>query len=96
MARKAYDERNRSTTGYGRWFRISILSLSQKSRQAVIRHRPAFRPVEDVRAWKHPRFFLRVSRPSRPLAVKLDAGMAVLFRYGVAVLLGASPDACFA
>ena len=28
-----------------------------------------------------------------PLAVKLDAGMAMLFRYGVAVLLSASPDA---
>src|SRR5882762_5616668 len=29
MARKAYDERNRITTGDGRWFRISILWLSQ-------------------------------------------------------------------
>jgi hypothetical protein len=50
MARKAYDEPNRSTTGYLRRFRISILWLSQKSSQAVMRRRPMsqrpFRPLQ--------------------------------------------------
>jgi uncharacterized Rmd1/YagE family protein len=42
----------------------------------------------DLRTWPEAETIHRA-----PLAVKLDAGMAVLFRYGVAVLLGASPDA---
>jgi uncharacterized Rmd1/YagE family protein len=42
----------------------------------------------DLRTWPEAETIHRA-----PLAVKLDAGMAVLFRYGVAVLLGAPPDA---
>ena len=42
----------------------------------------------DLRTWPEAETIHRA-----PLAVKLDGGMAVLFRYGVAVLLGASPDA---
>ena len=42
----------------------------------------------DLRTWPEAQTIHRA-----PLAVKLDGGMAVLFRYGVAVLPGASPDA---
>lgn len=42
----------------------------------------------DLRTWPEAETIHRA-----PLAVKLDGGIAVLFRYGVAVLLGVSPDA---